>query len=131
MNQSEIKLDFINERFGELFRNAVQSYNMPQKDLCTLVGEAVGRTQKALDMDFGLYNIGNMLGEKVRLTVRRRPNALETYIGRLLDVMYAMSIPEEPESEMLSIIRDETKLDFEYPRTIPGESLTRPYDQSE
>ena len=131
MNQPGIKLEYINQRFGELFETAAESYGMVKKDLCALVGEAVDRTPDVLSAEFTFYYKGNMLGKKLRLTVKSPSNALATDIGRLLEIIYAMSIPEEQEAEMLNLIREETKLEFNYPPTITGERLTRPDDQSE
>ena len=131
MIQPEFRTEYINPRFGELFRGAAQSYGLRQGDLCAVIGEAVGRTRNALLADFALYNQGNMLGRKLRLTVNSQPSALEIDIGRLLEVMYAMSIPAESESKMLAIILEETNLELNYPPIIQGERLTRPYNQSE
>ena len=131
MIQPEFRAEYINPRFGELFRGVAQSYGMRQGDLCAVIGEAVGRTRNALLADFALYNQGNMLGRKLRLTVNSQPSALEIDIGRLLEVMYAMSIPAESESKMLAIILEETNLELNYPPTIQGERLIRPYNQSE
>jgi len=54
-----------------------------------------------------------LLGQKQRLTPQTKPGTLEASIQRLLELMEGMDVPED--SEMLQIIRDETRLEISYP----------------